>query len=60
MVAGNSPSTRTIPLAIYSFFERPNAEQQIWRLVGISIALSAAALLATEWLERRQALREAT
>ena len=60
MIAGNSPSTRTIPLAIYSFFERPNAEEQIWRLIGISIALSAAALLATEWLERRQALREAT
>jgi molybdate transport system permease protein len=60
MVAGNSPGTRTIPLAIYSFFDRPNHETQVWRLVVISIVLSAAALLVSEWLERRQALREAT
>jgi molybdate transport system permease protein len=60
MLAGNSPSTRTIPLAIFSLFERPGAESQVWRLVAISIALSAAALVASEWLERRQSLREAT
>ena len=59
MIAGNSPSTRTIPLAIYSLLDRPDGEPQVWRLVLISIVLSAAALLVTEWLERRQSLREA-
>jgi molybdate transport system permease protein len=60
MLAGNSPGTRTIPLAIFSLFERPGSEAQVWRLVAISVALSAAALVASEWLERRQSLREAT
>jgi molybdate transport system permease protein len=59
MVAGNIVGeTQTIPLAIFSDANRPGAEIQVWRLVGISIALAAAALLAKEWLERRQTSRE--
>jgi molybdate transport system permease protein len=59
MVAGNIVGeTQTIPLAIFSNSNRPGAEIQVWRLVGISIALAATALLAKEWLERRQTSRE--
>jgi molybdate transport system permease protein len=58
MVAGIGPDTKTIPLAIYSFLERPNAEPQVWRLVAISIALSAIALLVSELLERRSHARQ--
>ncbi len=64
VVAGNIiGETQTIPLAIFSYFaaaNRPGSDTQIWRLVGISIALAAGALLASEWLERRQATREST
>ena len=59
MVAGNIVGeTQTIPLAIFSYANRPGADSQVWRLVGISIALAAVALLAREWLERRQLQRE--
>jgi molybdate transport system permease protein len=59
MVAGNIVGeTQTIPLAIFSFYNRPGDQGGVWRLVGISIALAAAALLASEWLERRQTSRE--
>jgi molybdate transport system permease protein len=61
MIAGNIVGqTQTIPLAIFSYSNRLGAESQVWRLVGISIALAAAALLASEWLERRHATREST
>lgn len=61
MVAGNIVGeTQTIPLAIFSYSNRPGAEEQVWRLAGISIVLAAAALLASEWLERRQTSREST
>jgi molybdate transport system permease protein len=61
MVAGNIVGeTQTIPLAIFSYANRPGAQIEVWRLVGISIALAAFALLASEWLERRQSSREAT
>lgn len=59
MVAGNIVGeTQTIPLAIFSYANRPGAESEIWRLVGVSIALAAFALLASEWLEWRQTQRE--
>ncbi len=61
MVAGNIVGqTQTIPLAIFSSFNRPGADDEVWRLAGISIALAAAALVASEWLERRHAAREST
>jgi molybdate transport system permease protein len=57
MVAGNIVGeTQTIPLAIFSDWNR-GADAQVWRLVTISIGLAAAALVASEWLERRHAAR---
>jgi molybdate transport system permease protein len=59
MIAGNIVGeTQTIPLAIFSYANRPAADAQMWRLVVISIVLAAAALLVSEWLERRQSSRE--
>ncbi|MBI3838637.1 MAG: molybdate ABC transporter permease subunit [Planctomycetia bacterium] len=56
MVAGNIVGeTQTIPLAIFSNW---GALGEVWRLATISVALAAAALLASEWLERRQTSRE--
>ncbi|MEX0676888.1 MAG: molybdate ABC transporter permease subunit [Pirellulales bacterium] len=61
MVAGNIVGeTQTIPLAIFSYSNRPGTEADVWRLVGISIVLAAAALVASEWLERRHARRVST
>ncbi|MFA6607001.1 MAG: molybdate ABC transporter permease subunit, partial [Sphingomonas sp.] len=45
--------TRTLPLAIYSALQQPGGEAMAWRLSGISIALSLAALVASELLARR-------
>jgi molybdate transport system permease protein len=60
MVAGNIiGETQTIPLAIYSDWNRGD-EAAVWRMVGISIVLAAAALAASEWLERRHAARVST
>ena len=60
MVAGNIVGeTQTIPLAIYSYAERPGDSPEVWRLALISIALAASALFASELLERRHISREA-
>ncbi|WP_271300714.1 molybdate ABC transporter permease subunit [Sphingomonas sp. CV7422] len=45
--------TQTLPLAIYSALQQPGAEATVWRLSGIAVAVSFAALLASEWLTRR-------
>lgn len=45
--------TRTLPLAIYSALQQPGGEAMAWRLAGISVALSLAALVASEVLARR-------
>jgi molybdate transport system permease protein len=60
MVAGNiEGQTRTIPLAIYTLANRPGGGMsECWRLVGLSIVLGAAALVASELLERRQMRHE--
>jgi molybdate transport system permease protein len=59
MVAGNiEGQTRTIPLAIYTLANRPGGMSSCWRLVGLSIVLGAAALVASELLERRQMRHE--
>jgi molybdate transport system permease protein len=61
MVAGNIVGeTQTIPLAIFSYANRPGAEAGTWRLAAISIALAAVALLTGEWLAWRQSSREST
>ena len=47
--------TRTLPLAIYSGLQLPAAEAQVARLSLISVVLSVAALVVSEWLVRRSA-----
>jgi len=44
--------TQTLPLAIYGFTQVPGGDAQAWRLCFVSIALSLAALLVSEWLSR--------
>lgn len=45
--------TRTLPLAIYGAIQVPGSEAAIFRLAMLSIILSLAALIASEWLARR-------
>ena len=45
--------TATLPLAIYSALQVPGGEASVVRLAGMSVALSLAALVASEWLARR-------
>lgn len=46
--------TRTLPIAIYSALQIPGGDAQVWRLAAISVALSLAALIASEALTRRR------
>jgi molybdate transport system permease protein len=45
--------TRTLALAIYTFTQTPGADAQVWWLVILSIAISFAALLASDLFARR-------
>ncbi|WP_394653203.1 molybdate ABC transporter permease subunit [uncultured Sphingomonas sp.] len=45
--------TETLPLAIYAALQVPGSEGTVWRLAGVSVALSLAALVASELLVRR-------
>jgi molybdate transport system permease protein len=45
--------TETLPLAIYSLTQTPGGDAQALRLSIIAVALSIAALIASEWLTRR-------
>jgi molybdate transport system permease protein len=47
--------TRTLPTAIYTFLNVPGGDAGALRLTLISVALSLAALLVSEWLARRAA-----
>jgi molybdate transport system permease protein len=58
MVLGSIEGQRTIPLAIYTLVYQPGGIERSWRLVLISIVLACGALAMSEWLERRQSLRE--
>jgi len=49
--------TRTLALAIYAFTQVPGGDVHLWRLASLSIALSFAALLASEALSRRIEVR---
>lgn len=63
MIAGNMPGeTQTIPLLIYSQLETPDGMTTSLRLVWLTIAIAAAALLAGEYLDRmaRRRLQGAT
>lgn len=44
--------TRTLPLAIYGALQTPGGDATAWRLSGIAIGLSLAALIASELLAR--------
>lgn len=45
--------TRTLALAIYTFTQTPGGDAHLWRLVWLSLGVSFAALLISEWLARR-------
>lgn len=45
--------TQTLPLAIYAALQQPGGEAIVLRLAGVSVALSLAALVASEALVRR-------
>ena len=45
--------TQTLPLAIYAALQVPGGEAAVWRLAAVSVALSLAALVASEALARR-------
>ena len=51
--------TETLPLAIYSFTQVPGGDAMAWRLSIVSVVLSIAALLVSEWLTRRWERRNA-
>lgn len=46
--------TQTLPLAIYAALQRPDGEDAVWLLSAIAVAISLVALVASEWLARRQ------
>jgi molybdate transport system permease protein len=53
MIAGNIPGqTRTIPLYIYTLLDAPGGIEKARALVIVAIAISAAALLVSEYFER--------
>jgi molybdate transport system permease protein len=45
--------TQTLPLAIYSLLQRPDADAQVLRLSAIAVALALATLFAADWVQRR-------
>lgn len=54
MIAGNIPgATRTIPLYLYDRLESPGGLDRAWPVIAVSVALSTAALVVAERLERR-------
>jgi len=46
--------TQTLSSAIYALMQTPGGDAGVWRLAAAALALSLAALLASEWLARRQ------
>ncbi|WP_133000520.1 molybdate ABC transporter permease subunit [Luteimonas arsenica] len=46
--------TQTVSSAIYELMQVPGGELGIWRLALVAVAISLLALLASEWLVRRQ------
>ena len=49
--------TQTLSAAIYGLLQVPGMESSIWRLAGVALAISLAALLLSEWLIRRHPAR---
>lgn len=57
VLAGNTDDTRTIAIALYALLDRPDGASATRVLVGASLAISLATLVAYEWLVRRQRRR---
>lgn len=51
--------TQTLPLAIYNLTQTPGGDAAVLRLCAISVTLSIAALVLSEWLTRRMRARQA-
>jgi molybdate transport system permease protein len=49
--------TQTLALAIYALTQTPGGEAGVWRLAALSVAVSLGALVASEALARRTAVR---
>ena len=49
--------TQTLPLAIYNLTQSPGGDAAVLRLCAISVALSLAALVLSEWMTRRMRAR---
>ena len=52
-VSNISGQTRTLPAAIYTYLNQPDGEAAAARLVIISVIIALAALIASEWANRR-------
>lgn len=52
-VSNIAGETRTLPLAVYTYLNQPGGEAAAWRLVLVSVAVSLAALVLSEWSTRR-------
>lgn len=59
-VAAIPGQTETIPSAIYGLLQVPGQESGVVALVVVAVVLSMGALLVSEWLARRAAVRLAT
>jgi molybdate transport system permease protein len=46
--------TQTLSSAIYGLMQVPGGEAGIWRLTAVAVAISFAAVMASEWLVQRQ------
>ncbi|HEB60255.1 MAG TPA: molybdate ABC transporter permease subunit [Phycisphaeraceae bacterium] len=55
--AGNTPATRTLPLAVFTEMQGAQGESSAARLVIISVILALTALVVSEMLSRRAAVR---
>ncbi len=51
--------TQTLPLAIYNLTQSPGGDAAVLRLCALSVALSLAALVLSEWMTRRMRGRQA-
>src|SRR5690606_28426588 len=57
-VASIPGETQTIASSIWGLMQAPGGEAGIWRLAAVSVAISLAALLLSEWLARRSRGRD--
>jgi molybdate transport system permease protein len=56
-VSNIAGETRTLPIALYTLVQSPGGEDAAMRIVGLSVALALGAMLASELIARRVAIR---